>query len=117
MNVIENLDKVTTHLLTLLEGPLPAEDSRDAFLEEIDKALQIRDALLSSLAPPFSEAEIALGKKVALASQQVTPNLENFHKQLKQEWGQIQQSKKTAKVYGQAYSSPTADGMYYDKRN
>ncbi|ART78028.1 hypothetical protein B4U37_19185 [Sutcliffiella horikoshii] len=117
MNVVENLDKVTTHLLALLDGPLPAEESRDAFLEEIDKALQIRDSLLQRIAPPFSEAEMSLGKKVALASQQVTPKLEGLHKQLKQEWGQIQQSKKTAKAYGQAYSSPTADGMYYDKRN
>ena len=117
MNVVENLDKVTTHLLTLLDGPLPAEESRDAFLEKIDKVLQIRDSLLQRLAPPFSETEMTLGKKVALASQQITPKLEDFHKQLKQEWAQIQQSKKTAKAYGQAYSSPTADGMYYDKRN
>ncbi|NLP52692.1 hypothetical protein [Bacillus sp. RO1] len=117
MNVIESLDKVTIHLLTLLDGPLPSEESRDAFLEEIDKMLQIRDSLLQRLAPPFSEAEMALGQKVAVASQQVTPKLEMFHKQLKQEWAQIQQSKKTAKAYGQAYNSPTADGMYYDKRN
>ncbi|MCG1021591.1 hypothetical protein [Sutcliffiella horikoshii] len=117
MNVVESLDKVTTHLLTLLESPLPAEESRDAFLEEIDRALQIRDSLIQRLAPPFSESEMALGKKVALVSKQVTPKLEGFHKQLKQEWGQIQQSKKTAKAYGQAYSIPAADGMYYDKRN
>ncbi|WP_404347801.1 hypothetical protein LG311_18840 [Sutcliffiella horikoshii] len=117
MNVVENLDKVTTHLLALLDRPFPSEDNRDSFLEEIDKVLQVRDSLLQRLAPPFSETEMALGKKVALASQQVTPKLESFHKQLKQEWAQIQQSKKTAKAYGQAYSSPTADGMYYDKRN
>ncbi|KMJ58991.1 hypothetical protein AB685_07920 [Bacillus sp. LL01] len=117
MNVIENLDKVTTHLLTLLEGPLPTEEERDSFLEQIDKALEIRDSLLQRLSPPFSEEEMALGKKVATTSQQITPKLETFHKQLKQEWAQIQQSKKTAKAYGQAYTSPTADGMYYDKRN
>jgi hypothetical protein len=117
MNVVDNLDKVTTHLLTLLDGPFPAEKERDVLLEEIDKALQIRDSLLQRLSPPFSEEEMELGKKVTVASQQVTPKLEAFHKQLKQEWAQIQQSKKTAKAYGQAYNSPTADGMYYDKRN
>jgi hypothetical protein len=117
MNIIENLDKVTTHLLTLLESPLPAEDKRDYFIEEIDKALQIRDSLLERLAPPFTEEEMAIGKRVAVSSQHIPEKLEAYQKQMKQEWAQIQQSKKTVRAYGQAYTAPTADGMYYDKRN
>ncbi|MFE7060626.1 hypothetical protein ACFVAD_00575 [Sutcliffiella sp. NPDC057660] len=117
MKVIENLDKVTTHLLALLENDLPAEEQRDTYIAEIDKALEIRDALLQKLSPPFSESELALGRMVADKSQQITPKLEAFQKQLKQEWGQIQQSKKTAKAYGQAYAGISIDGMYYDKRN
>lgn len=117
MAVIENLDRVTTHLLGLLEGTLPDEEKRDAFIEEIDKVLMIRDALLKKLSPPFSESEMELGRRVADKSQRITPMLESFQKQLKQEWGQIQQSKKTAKAYSQAYAGVSIDGMYYDKRN
>jgi hypothetical protein len=117
MTVVEDLDKVTTHLLALLENELPAEGRRDTYIAEIDKALQIRDELLKKLSPPFSESEIALGRMVADKSQRITPMLEAFQKQLKQEWRQIQQSKKTAKAYGQAYAGVSIDGMYYDKRN
>ncbi|MGD6831709.1 hypothetical protein ACQCT5_06075 [Sutcliffiella halmapala] len=117
MTVVEDLDKVTTHLLALLENELPAEEQRDTYIAEIDKGLQIRDVLLKKLSPPFSEIEMALGRSVADKSQQITPKLEMFQKQLKQEWGQIQQSKKTAKAYGQAYAGISIDGMYYDKRN
>lgn len=117
MSVVNSLDKVTDHLLALLDGALPPEEERDSFLEEIDKALKIREALLKQLYPPFSEEEMEVGKKVAVASQQITPKLESFYRQIKQEFAIIQQSKKTAKAYGQTYSGPTADGMYYDKRN
>ncbi|MBM7618356.1 hypothetical protein JOC95_000198 [Bacillus tianshenii] len=117
MTVVEDLDKVTSHLLALLEKDLPAEEERDTYIAEIDKALQVREALLKKLSPPFTDSEQALGRKVADKSQRITPKLEAFQKQLKQEWGQIQQSKKTAKAYGQAYAGVSIDGMYYDKRN
>ncbi|MGM0837649.1 MAG: hypothetical protein ACQEV7_15940 [Bacillota bacterium] len=117
MTVVEDLDKVTTHLLALLENDLPAEEQRDTYIAEIDKALEIRDVLLKKLAPPFSESEMALGRMVADKSQRITPMLETFQKQMKQEWSHIQQSKKTAKAYGQAYAGVSIDGMYYDKRN
>lgn len=117
MTVVEDLDKVTTHLLALLENDLPAEEQRDTYLAEIDKALQIRDVLLKKLSPPYSEGEMELGRRVADKSQRITPMLERFQKQMKQEWSHIQQSKKTAKAYGQAYAGVSIDGMYYDKRN
>lgn len=117
MTIVEDLDKVTTHLLALLENELPAEEQRDTYIAEIDKALQVRETLLKKLSPPFSESELILGRIVADKSQRITPKLEAFQKQLKQEWGQIQQSKKTAKAYGQAYAGVSIDGMYYDKRN
>ncbi|WP_417898906.1 hypothetical protein ABN702_00305 [Bacillus haimaensis] len=117
MTVVEDLDKVTTHLLALLENDLPAEEQRDTYIAEIDKALQIRDVLLKKLASPFSESEMALGRRVADKSQRITPMLESFQKQMKQEWSHLQQSKKTVKAYGQAYAGVSIDGMYYDKRN
>lgn len=117
MPVVEDLDRVTNHLLVLLEGELPADDKRDAFIEEIDKVLQIRDSLLPKLAPPFTEEEMALGKKVAIASELIPSKLEAYQKQMKQEWSHIQQSKKTVKAYGQTFAGISIDGMYYDKRN
>lgn len=117
MAIVEDLDKATTHLLALLENELPAEEHRDTYIAEIDKALEIRDALLKKLSPPFSDSELALGRRVADKSQQVTPKLERYLKQMKQEWSHIQQSKKTVKAYGQAYAGVSIDGMYYDKRN
>jgi hypothetical protein len=100
-----------------LENELPAEEQRDTYIAEIDKAFQIRDALLKKLSPPFSESEMVLGRMVADKSQRITPKLEAFQKQMKQEWSLIQQSKKTVKAYGQAYAGVSIDGMYYDKRN
>lgn len=117
MSVIEDLNRVTNHLLALLEGEFPADEKRDAFIAEVEKVLQIREALIPKLSPPFTEAEMELGKKVADASQLIPIKLEAFQKQLKQEWGHMQQSKKTAKAYGQAYAGVSIDGMYYDKRN
>ncbi|WP_078378908.1 hypothetical protein [Sutcliffiella halmapala] len=117
MAVVEDLHRVTTHLLTMLEEEFPAEDKRDPFIEEVEKLLQIRESLLQRLAPPFTEAEIELGKKVAQASQLIPVKLEAFQKQLKQEWSHMQHSKKTAKAYEKAYAGVSIDGMYYDKRN
>ncbi|WP_223701312.1 hypothetical protein [Sutcliffiella deserti] len=117
MPVVADLERVTNHLLALLNSELPAEEKRDTFIEEIDKVLQIRDSLLSKLSPPFSEDEMELGKKVAVASQAISGKLEAYQRKMKQEWSHIQQSKKTAKAYGQAYAGVSVDGMYYDKRN
>ncbi|QFT90638.1 Flagellar protein FliT [Bacillus sp. THAF10] len=118
MGVVKNLEKVTIHLLTLLERPLPSEDEkRESFIEEIDKVLELRDQLISTLSPPFSEEEMMIGKKIALASQSIPSKLEAYQKQLKKEWGQVQQSRKSVRAYGKPYNAPTADGMYYDKRN
>ncbi|CAG9621442.1 hypothetical protein [Sutcliffiella rhizosphaerae] len=117
MTIVESLDKITSHLIALLESPLPAEEKRDSFMEEIDQVLQAREELIAKLSPPFSDIEMVIGKKVALASQEIPTKLEAFQRQIKQEWGQLQQSKKTVKAYENPYNAPTADGMYYDKRN
>ncbi|WP_096156611.1 hypothetical protein [Bacillus sp. FJAT-45066] len=117
MSALQDLSKVTNHLHTMLHEGLPPEEKRDEFIAKVDQLLQVRDVLMKKLQPPFLPEETALGRDVAKKSEQISGRLDHFYKNMKQEWSQIQHSKKTVKAYGVTNASLSADGMYYDKRN
>ncbi|KKB41310.1 flagellar protein FliT [Bacillus thermotolerans] len=105
---------VTEKLYELLMNPV---SGRDQMVEAISELLDRREALLKSLAPPFTEEERQLGREMMARQKIIDDKLFKLKADIQRDMQQLRRKKQSANKYTNPYSALQVDGVFYDKKN
>ncbi|MBM7649377.1 flagellar protein FliT [Bacillus ectoiniformans] len=106
--------EVTRSLLQVLQKK---STERDQLLEEIDQLLEVRQALLVELTPPYTSEEKEMGKQIIKWNKEIDSILRSVHESIQSDIQMTSKKKTSVNKYTNPYASIQQDGMFYDKKN
>ncbi len=104
----------TEQLLSVLD--VRDEDKRDDTIAEIEKLLEEREQLQSSIQPPFTEEENSFGKNLLENEENLKEKLQLFMKDIRLNISEQQKKKVSINAYMDPYSQVNRDGTFYDTK-
>ncbi|MDE5414053.1 flagellar protein [Alkalihalobacterium chitinilyticum] len=118
-SVVEDLFTVTEKLHSLLLQPLPKEDDqRDGYIDEVEKLLSERQALIPALGRVTLTAEDKeKGRELVALNQEIEQRLADKQKQIKTDINNFKLKQKQNRKYDNPYDGPTLEGAFFDKRS
>jgi flagellar protein FliT len=105
---------ITKQLKEAVDGL--SDGNRESVIGKIEKLLEERQSLLSSIKPPFSEDEQLLGKEMINCNQVIDRKLILLRTEIKRDMNGLTKKKSSAQRYTNPYQSLQHDGMFYDKK-
>ncbi|PLT31076.1 flagellar protein FliT [Peribacillus deserti] len=93
-----------------------SEEKRDEQIQEIERILEERQAVLANAIPPFSDEEKTTGLLLLGLEKQVTEKLSTIKRDIQKDIKQLQSKKQGNQAYVNPYQSLATDGYFYDKR-
>ncbi|WP_018660725.1 flagellar protein FliT [Heyndrickxia acidiproducens] len=109
---LENYMQLTTSIL----AEFSKEQTRAELIRKVTKQLNLREALLPAIQPPFSAEEQLLGKKLVTLDRQLKPLLEKMKQDIQQDLKKVVKKKASMKQYINPYQSlQLNDGRFYDR--
>ncbi|WP_078543859.1 hypothetical protein [Litchfieldia alkalitelluris] len=113
---VQSLYHVTLQLVKLLQKQVTKEE-RDEHIEEINQLLDLRDALMKEMKPPYTEAEMILGKEMLAFQENIDLKLKALKVQIQVDLNQLNKTKETNTKYVNPYQSlANDDGMFFDRK-
>lgn len=114
MSAVQQCYKITEKLFQLMQQ---SNEDRDQLVEAIEQLLNQRQELLSSIRPPFSAEEEALGKRIVEKNFVIDTELKKLREEIQKDRQQLSKKKSSASKYVNPYASMNIDGVFYDKKN
>ncbi|WP_047980828.1 flagellar protein FliT [Ornithinibacillus contaminans] len=116
MNRVEPIYEMTVQIEQLLNSEINSS-TRPEVITEINSLLQKREKAMLQATEPFSNEELALGKKLLPLNEQIQKKMEMLFTGLKTEMKQIKKQKNSNRKYVNPYENiQTIDGMFMDKK-
>jgi len=106
--------KATEMLIRILE--VLDEEKRDSIIEKMDKLLDERELLKSTIQAPFTDEELAFGQELLPIEKLMTEKLELFTKEIRFDITDQQKKKVSLHAYMDPYAKVFRDGTFYDKK-
>ncbi|WP_277586020.1 hypothetical protein [Psychrobacillus antarcticus] len=107
--------KTTTEMLiTILD--VHDEDKRDTVIVQVDRLLDERETLKSTIQAPFTDAELAFGQELLPLEKIMTKKLEHFTQTIRFDITDQQKKKVSLHAYMDPYNQVFRDGTFYDKK-
>jgi flagellar protein FliT len=99
------------HVLHVIE-----EDKRDIVMDQVNKLLDEREALQSSIHAPFTDREQLFGQALLPLEEELDKQLKLFRKAIRSNISEQQKKKVSMNAYMDPYSQVFRDGTFYDKK-
>ncbi|MFJ7977646.1 flagellar protein FliT [Peribacillus sp. JNUCC 23] len=112
---LQKFSDITVELLDVLTNR--TTDERSDRINRIVELLDLREVLLQSIQPPFSEEEQVLGRQVVELNYKVDEWLLLQKKDIQRDIKQLNEKKQTSNKYTNPYDKLSIDGVFYDKKN
>ncbi|MBM7690894.1 flagellar protein FliT [Peribacillus deserti] len=93
-----------------------SEEKRNEQIAEIERILELRQAILAEITAPFSDEENITGSLLIGLEKQVTEKLSRIKRDIQIDIKKLQSKKEGNQKYVNPYQSLTTDGYFYDKR-
>jgi flagellar protein FliT len=103
----------TVELIAILESA----DERDGKISRVEALLDERESLMKEMVPPFSPAEIEVGKKLVQLNSRLMQLLQSEKILIQKDIKNLQAKKESNNKYVNPYENLSTDGVFYDKRN
>ncbi|MBP3040207.1 flagellar protein FliT [Bacillaceae bacterium Marseille-Q3522] len=114
MPAVQDYYESTEQLIQLLETGSGLE--RDKKIAEIEKLLDKRQAYMTEIHPPYSEAEIEIGKKTLELENKLSQLLQREKTYIQKDIQMLHKKKDHNKKYVNPYQNLNSNGFFYDKR-
>ncbi|RFU63939.1 flagellar protein FliT [Peribacillus glennii] len=114
MSPLRRFYETTLELIDLLEGNEQRE--RDEKIVLIEELLSLRDQLIKSIHPPYTEEEKELGLQLIALNNKLNILLTGEKAAIQKDIKQLSVKKESTSKYINPYQSFSTDGMFYDKR-
>jgi flagellar protein FliT len=116
MNRVQPIYDITEKMAILLADEI-SPNNRQSVINEINMLLLEREKHMNTIAEPYSEEELELGKKIIPLNQTIQEKMNLLFFQLKTEMKQVKKQKNSNRKYTNPYENvQTVDGMFWDKR-
>ncbi|QQK77899.1 hypothetical protein HUG15_21500 [Salicibibacter cibarius] len=110
--------KVTKQLDNHLHEPLPsADDAREDYLDIIDFLLEKRGLMMASFKSAPSTVEPSIAKEMVEMNDSIEEKIRAVKAQIGRDLNQTRARLHVENRYTNAFSSPTLEGIYFDKKN
>jgi len=117
MNRVLAVYEQTEKMLQLLESLKTEETERDDTIAEIDKLIHKRERLIAELKAPYTNEEMAAGRKIIVLNEQLEKEMNLLFNEIKLDMKKVKQSKGQNYSYLNPYGKmKTTDGMYVDNK-
>src|SRR5690625_4418370 len=117
MNRVLAVYEQTEKMLQLLESLKSKETERNDTIAEIDKLIHKRERLIAELKAPYTNEEMATGRKIIVLNEQVEKEMNLLFNEIKLDMKKVNQSKGPNYSYLNPYGNiKTTDGMYVDNK-
>ncbi|PFG04674.1 flagellar protein FliT [Bacillus sp. es.034] len=113
MSSVEQCYELTKQLYVLVGSSSKVEDR---LIEEVDQLILQREGILSSIQPPYTEAEQTLGRQIVQWNTVIDKKLAILRDEVKKEMNSMNKKKITAKKYSNPYEHMQTDGYFYDQK-
>ena len=117
MSNVQQIYDLTVSLYTFLNENGHKKEDRDQLIEEVEKVLAERKALLSQMKPPYSEDDRKLGAEIAVYDEKIQILFKETLNGIQKDMNLLKQKKVQSKKYENPYSASSTDGVFFDKRN
>lgn len=114
MDEIKEYYTVTLDLIKLLESQ---KHDRDEKINKIEVLLDLREELIKSINPPYSETEKVLGSHIVKLEPVLSKLLLAEKFSIQKDIKDLSVKKGSTNKYVHPYESLSTDGVFYDKRN
>lgn len=117
MNRVTAVHETTMKMLHLFERWDLEDVDRDELIAAIGPLLEEREQQIATLKEPYTEAEMALGKKMPPLNEKLEKKLTGLFEAVKIDIKKIKQKKELNYSYIKPYGDmKTTDGMYVDDK-
>lgn len=106
--------RATDMLLATLT--MKEEEKRDEVIEQVEKLLDVREALQKEIEGPFTKEEEAFAKELLVTEQQFQQKISEYFKNIRNDISIAQSKKTNMKNYMDPYRNLAQDGAYYDTK-
>lgn len=107
----------TKMMLDLLEQYTLKEKDRDQTMKEMDELIQKRDQLIAPLKEPYTDEEMAIGKKIIQMNEKLEQEMSHIFGEIKTDMKKAKKNKELNYSYLNPYGDiKTTDGMYVDNK-
>ncbi len=113
MTVVQQCYDLTKKLYDLVGHSHKIEDEE---IKTIDHLIEQRGEILSSIQPPYTEEEQALGRQILQWNTIIDRKLAVLRDEIKREMNGMNKKKTTAKKYSNPYENMQTDGYFYDQK-
>jgi len=116
VSIVKDYYQTTVELIKLLENE--QSNDRDGKIAGVEELLEKREGFMKGMKPPFSQEDQEIGKRLVELEKQLARLLAVEKESIKRDMQTLQKKKQSQTKYHNPYDSlPTADGVFYDKRN
>lgn len=117
MSSLHAILDVTSQIEGILHQSI-TPNNRESIISEITILIEKRGRMMEALAPPFSEEEKYLGKKVVKLNEEIERKMESLFEALKQDIRKVNKQKESNRSYINPYGNiKSTDGMYLDSKH
>ncbi|QQK81570.1 hypothetical protein HUG20_17730 [Salicibibacter cibi] len=118
MGEMRAIYKVTKQLANHLRDPLPSEDeAREDYLDIIAFLLEKRGLMMTSFTSTPSTVEPPIAKEMVEMNASIEEKIRAVKAQIGRDLNQTRARLHVENRYTNAFSSPTLEGIYFDKKN
>src|SRR5699024_3778369 len=115
MNRVQSVYNKTITILKLLKEQKDYANNREDALSQLNELISERETLMEDLAPPYTEEEKLIGKKIITLNQQLEEERGILCNDIKEDIKKLKQNRELNYNYIRPYGQPkTIDGMYVD---
>src|SRR5699024_5368954 len=117
MNRVQSVYNKTITILKLLKEQKDYSNHREDVLSQLNELILERETLMEDLAPPYTEEEKVIGKKIITLNQQLEEEMGILVNYIKDDMKKMKQHRELNYTYIRPYGKPkTIDGMYVDNK-
>ncbi|AXF56303.1 hypothetical protein [Salicibibacter kimchii] len=119
MDEVRAIYKMTKQLVNHLREPLPSEEaSREDYLDIIDFLLEKRGLMMASLkSRSRSPVEPSVAREIVEMNESIEKKIRAVKAQIGRDLNQTRSRLQVENQYTNVSSSPTLEGIYFDKKN
>ena len=117
MNRVMSVYELTKSMISLLEQYKVTKKDRDQTMKEMDALIQQRDQHIAHFKEPYTEEEMAIGKKIIQMNERLELEMGRLFAEIKSDMKKVKQNKELNYSYIKPYGNiKTTDGMYVDDK-
>src|SRR5690625_2768487 len=102
MTNVDDLLRITTEMLEVLNKLDKEEADRDTTIEKMTTLIEAREKIIEEVKPPYSEQEMEKGQKVVKLNEEIAEKMERLYEVVKKDMSQVKQKK----AHNRSYINP-----------